>query len=235
MLPVKKIQEGVCDYIETKDSEAIIAKMTDIKERNEFGSLSTNISELASAIDRYTGEIVTLTGERERVAAELDLARAIQTGQLPRSFPAFPERTEFDIYASMDPAKEVGGDFYDFFFVDDDHLALVIADVSGKGVPAALFMMMSKILIKNLTAMGLSPAEVMTRTNETLCKNNEESMFVTVWLGILEISSGEMVAANAGHEYPMVRQPGGKFELYKDTHGFVIGGRPGSTISPAQG
>ena len=229
--PLRRIKNGVRDYIETKDSEAVIAKMADIKERNEFGILSEDISDLAVAIDKYTGEITKLTGERERAAAEMDTAGAIQAGQLPNKFPAFPDRTDFDIYASMTPAKDVGGDFYDFFFVDEDHLALVIADVSGKGVPAALFMMMSRMMINDYTSFGLSPAEVLTRVNEKICRNNDKNMFVTVWLGILEISTGKVTAANAGHEYPMLRQPGGVFEKLKDKHGFVLGGMSGKTYT----
>ena len=127
----------------------------------------------------------------------------------------------------MDPAKEVGGDFYDFFLIDDDHLALVMADVSGKGVPGALFMMASKIILKSNAMQGGTPAEILSRTNRTICSNNTMEMFVTVWLGILEISSGRMTAANAGHEYPAVKKAAGSFELLKDRHGFVIGGMPG--------
>ena len=127
----------------------------------------------------------------------------------------------------MDPAKEVGGDFYDFFLIDDDHLCLVMADVSGKGVPAALFMMISKIILQSCAMLGQSAAEILTRTNEAICSNNQEQMFVTVWLGILEISTGKLTAANAGHEYPVVKRPDGKFELFKDKHGFVIGGMEG--------
>ena len=146
---------------------------------------------------------------------------------LPSVFPPFPDRTKFDIYASMDPAKEVGGDFYDFFLVDDDHLCLVMADVSGKGVPAALFMMASKIILANYAKMGKSPSEILTAANAAICSNNREDMFVTVWLGILELSTGKLTAANAGHEYPVIMKPDGKFELYKDKHGFVIGGMAG--------
>ena len=148
------------------------------------------------------------------------MATKIQADQLPSKF---PDSKEFDIFASMTPAKEVGGDFYDFFFVDDDHLALVIADVSGKGVPAALFMMMSKNLIRNLTAMGLSPKEAIEKANQTICDNNKQRMFVTVWLGILEISTGKVTAVNAGHEIPFVKQPGGEFELFEDPHGLMVG------------
>ena len=143
---------------------------------------------------------------------------------LPNIFPAFPERGEFDIYASMNPAKEVGGDFYDFFLVDDDHLCMVVADVSGKGVPAALFMMASKIILANNAKMGKSPAQILTDTNAAVCANNREEMFVTVWLGILELSTGKLTAANAGHEYPALRGADGRFALVKDRHGFVLGG-----------
>ena len=165
--------------------------------------------------------------ESSRLETELTMASSIQADMLPNIYPAFPERPEFDIYASMDPAKEVGGDFYDFFLIDDDHLCLVMADVSGKGVPAALFMMASKIIIASHAKLGKSPAQILTDTNAAICANNREEMFVTVWLGVLELSTGKLTAANAGHEYPVLRHPDGKFELYKDKHGFVIGGMEG--------
>ncbi len=163
-----------------------------------------------------------------RIESELNLASNIQADMLPNIYPAFPDRTEFDIYATMDPAKEVGGDFYDFFLVDDDHLCMVMADVSGKGVPAALFMMASKIILANNAMMGKSPAQILTDTNAAICSNNREEMFVTVWIGILEISTGKLTAANAGHEYPVVKHADGAFELFKDKHGFVIGGMDGT-------
>ena len=165
--------------------------------------------------------------ERSKIKTELTLATRIQANMLPNIFPAFPDRPEFDIYASMDPAKEVGGDFYDFFLIDEDHLCLVMADVSGKGVPAALFMMAAKIILANYAKMGKSPAEILTSANASICSSNREDMFVTVWLGILELSTGKLTAANAGHEYPVLRQSDGNFELYKDKHGFVIGGMEG--------
>ena len=158
---------------------------------------------------------------------ELTMATRIQTSMLPCVFPAFPEREEFEIYASMDPAREVGGDFYDFFLVDEDHLCMVMADVSGKGVPAALFMMASKIILQSCAMLGQSPGEILTKTNEAICSNNPEDMFVTVWVGILELSTGRLRAANAGHEYPVIKQPDGGFELYKDRHGLVVGGMEG--------
>ena len=173
--------------------------------------------------ERYAKQMM----ESSRLETELTMASSIQADMLPSIYPAFPERPEFDIYASMDPAKEVGGDFYDFFLVDDDHLCLVMADVSGKGVPAALFMMASKIIIASHAKLGKTPAEILTDTNAAICSNNREEMFVTVWLGILELSTGKLTAANAGHEYPVLRKANGQFELVKDKHGFVIGGMEG--------
>ena len=171
-----------------------------------------------------------MSNERTRklsaTATELQTASEIQDGMLPHTFPPFPDRTEFELFASMDPAWEVGGDFYDFFLIDEDHLCLVIADVSGKGVPAALFMMISKLIVQNFARYGQSVAETLTRTNEMLFANNQVKMFVTVWLGILEISTGKLTAGNAGHEYPMIRRAGGFYELFKDKHDFVIGGMP---------
>lgn len=164
---------------------------------------------------------------RQRIETELNVATQIQADMLPRIFPAFPERKEFDIYASMTPAKEVGGDFYDFFLVDHDHLAMVIADVSGKGVPAALFMVIAKTLLKNAVQMGLSPKQALEKVNDQLCENNEAEMFVTVWLGIYEISTGKLTAANAGHEYPALRRRNGAFGLIRDRHGFVLAGMEG--------
>ena len=157
--------------------------------------------------------------------AELTMATDIQAGLLPSIFPAFPERPEFDIYASMDPAKEVGGNFYDFFMIDDDHLGMVIADVSGKGVPAALFMMSSKILINDHALMGGTPSEILMRVNKQINASNKANMFVTVWLGILEISTGKLTTASAGHEYPMINV-NGHYELLKDKHGIAIGALP---------
>ncbi|MBR4377486.1 MAG: PP2C family protein-serine/threonine phosphatase [Bacilli bacterium] len=154
---------------------------------------------------------------------ELGLATNIQKHMLPSIFPAFPDRKEFDIFASMSPAKEVGGDFYDFFLIDDYHLGLVMADVSDKGIPAALFMMACKIMVQNYAMMGKSPSEVLTSVNNQICQNNQDEMFVTIWLGILDLKTGILTAANAGHEKPAIQNDEGKFELFKDTHGFVVG------------
>ena len=155
---------------------------------------------------------------RERIENELQLATNIQASMLPHTFPAFPGRGEFDIYASMKPAKEVGGDFYDFFLIDDDHLGLVMADVSGKGVPAALFMMVSRALIRAHLQNGESPAKALENANEQLCESNEAELFVTVWAAVLEISTGKGVAANAGHEHPALRRADGAYELQVYRH-----------------
>ena len=198
-----------------------------IRNRDEIGQLAGSIDRMEAQIQDYIQSITRITAEKERINAELSLATQIQAAMLPHIVPAFPGRTEFDIIGGMDPAKEVGGDFYDYFLIDEDHLCMVIADVSGKGVPAALFMMASKIILQSVAMLGRSPAEILQKTNEAVCSSNEAQMFVTVWLGILEISTGKLTAANAGHEYPVIRHPGGKYELYKDRHGFVIGGMEG--------
>ena len=190
-------------------------------------SLAVAVSFVYLVTNVSTHALMETQAHAEAVAADLRLATKIQSSMLPNIFPAFPDRSEFDIYASMDPAKEVGGDFYDFFLVDPDHLCIVIADVSGKGVPAALFMMASKIILQSNAMLGQTPAEILTKTNEAVCSNNPESMFVTVWLGILELSTGKLTAANAGHEYPILKEPDGNFAIYKDKHGLVIGGMDG--------
>lgn len=164
--------------------------------------------------------------EKSVVENELRMASGIQENMLPRTFPPYPERHEFDIFASMTPAKEVGGDFYDLFLIDDDHLALVIADVSGKGVPAALYMMVCKLLIKSQTAaLGKkgSTAQILMNVNDQLGENNELNMFVTVWLGIVTISTGELVCSNAGHEYPVIKKGREPFKILRDRHSPPLG------------
>ena len=192
-----------------------------------FGEASQYGIVLMSLIVMYCVIFNFKSSKLAATETELNMATEIQMSMLPLTFPAFPDRSEFDIYASMDPAKEVGGDFYDFFLIDDDHLATVIADVSGKGVPAALFMMSSKILLNDHATIGGSPAEILERVNKLVYANNKAHMFVTVWLGILEISTGKLTSASAGHEYPMINV-NGKYELLKDKHGLAIGAMPNS-------
>ena len=208
------------------------------KKGKELGHISSfeEIANLARSIDtmetdmvNYIENLTAVTAEKERIGTELSLASAIQTSSIPNTFPAFPNRTDFDIYASMDPAKEVGGDFYNFFLTDDDHLAMVIGDVSGKGIPAALFMMVSNILTSVRTQTGGTPARILEFVNEKICERNKLDMFVSIWLGILELSTGKLVASNAGHEYPAIMHAGGSFELFRDRHGLVVGGMEGAT------
>ncbi|MBR6090218.1 MAG: serine/threonine-protein phosphatase, partial [Anaerolineaceae bacterium] len=155
--------------------------------------------------------------------SELHTAAEIQHSMLPSTFPPFPERTEFELYASMTPAREVGGDYYDFAMLDDDHLALLIADVSDKGTPAALFMMSTKNLINYRMRQGGTPAEILTDVNKHVARDNRSKMFVTVWMGILDLKTGVMTCVNAGHEYPAVCGADGVFRIFKDKHGLVVG------------
>ncbi len=223
--PLRKVKNSVNRYIGNKDSEAVVHEMENIKQRNEFGLLADDIASMVREIDRYTNENMELAGEREKASIELELAAKIQNGMLRRDFPKTPE---YEIYAMMDPAKEVGGDFYDFFEVDATHIALVIADVAGKGVPGSLFMMSALSVIRAKTLAGVMPAEILTDVNQELIKSDVGDMFVTVWLGILDLESGILTAANAGHEYPVLKTDG-KFELLRDKHGFVVGGMEGVT------
>ena len=190
---------------------------------DEIEVLAQSFATLSHQTVEYVQEVTRVTAEKERIGTELHMANQIQESMLPNIFPPFPGRSEFDIFATMNSAKEVGGDFYDFFLIDENHLCMVMADVSGKGVPAALFMMASKIILQSTAMLNSSPAEILTRTNEAICSNNKMEMFVTVWLGVLEISTGRLVTASAGHEYPALKQ-GDRFELFHDRHGFVIGG-----------
>ena len=200
----------------------------EMKTGDEIEDLGHSFNYMLEELEIYIDNLAKVTAEKERIGAELSVATQIQASMLPCIFPAFPDRPEFDVYATMQPAKEVGGDFYDFFLVDEDHLALVIADVSGKGVPAALFMVIAKTLLKNSAQTGASPKEILEKVNNQLCENNDAEMFVTVWIGILQISTGKIVCANAGHEYPAIRHAGGCYELVKDKHGFVLAGMEGA-------
>ena len=229
------LRKSIIDPVEKVSKEATrFAKeytkgvpLGDISNYDELLDLARSIDSMEADMVKYIDNLTVITAEKERVSAELEIASNIQKDALPDTFPAFPDRNEFDIYASMDPARGVGGDFYNFFFIDDDHLALVMADVSGKGIPGALFMMVSNLVLTSRTKGGGTPAEILSYVNGYLSENNRAEMFVTVWLGILELSTGHLVFANAGHEYPAVYRNGTAFEILKDKHGFVLGGMDG--------
>lgn len=197
----------------------------------EIQTLAESFHNMTIRMKQYIDEVTRVTAEKERIGAELSVATQIQADMLPRIFPPFPERHEFELFASMDPAKEVGGDFYDFFLVDQDHLGLVVADVSGKGVPAALFMVIAKTLIKNGALMKRSPSQVLQYANEQLCEGNEAELFVTVWMAVIEISTGKGLAANAGHEHPAIKRADGKWELEVYRHSPAVATMDGLKFS----
>lgn len=225
--PIKKINDEAARFAKTNSapdkplSEKLNSKI------NEISSLVAAISGMEDETLKYIDNLSTAISEKQRMGTELRIASLIQQGSLPSVFPAFPDRKEFDLFASMEPAKEVGGDFYDFFLIDSDHLALVMADVSGKGVPAAVFMMATKILINERAHVGGTPAEILSVVNDRICEHNGAEMFVTVWLGILEISTGKLTFANAGHDDPAISVGGGNFDMVKNKHGLVIGAMGG--------
>ena len=190
---------------------------------DEIEVLAESFAKQSARTVLYIDQIKRVTAEKERIGAELDMASRIQGSQLPRLFPPFPDRKEFSLYASMTPAKEVGGDFYDFFMIDNNHIAFVLADVSGKGVPAALLMMVSRVLIKSGLQNGKDPGETLESVNNQLCEGNEADFFVTVWLAVLEISTGKGIAANAGHEHPALRRAGSSYEMQVYKHSTPVG------------
>ena len=211
--PLLALNASLEEYAEQKMRKGESLKI-ELHTGDEIERLADSVVTVSRELQAYMRDFEKATREKERVATELNVATNIQMHMLPSVFPPFPERKEFDIYATSVPAKEVGGDFYDFFLVDHDHIAVVMADVSGKGVPAALFMVIAKTLIKNRTQVSasLDPAKILYDVNNQLCEGNEAGMFVTVWLAILQISTGKGMVANAGHGSPMVLRAGGQYE-----------------------
>ncbi len=222
--PIQKVSEEATRFAEQNIKGE---PLEDISRYEDFVKLASSIDTMETDIVRHVEEETRIAAEKEKILTELTLAKEIQAQSIPQTFPPFPDRTEFSLYASMTPARGVGGDFYNFIMVDDDHLALLIADVSGKGIPGALCMMVSNMRLLQRTYEGGSPAEILGSVNEWICRNNKTGMFVTVWLGILELSTGKLKAANAGHEYPAIQRKGELFELFKDRHGLVLGGMEG--------
>jgi sigma-B regulation protein RsbU (phosphoserine phosphatase) len=205
------------------NAEPVFSKVK-LRRKDEIKVLADSMSEMEESLSEYMHDLTDLTSKQERIEAELNVAENIQTGLLPKELEGYEGRGDFSISSYMKPAREVGGDFYDYFVIDDDHIGLVIADVSGKGVPAALFMAISKTIIKNAALEYPSPATIMETANRGLCLNNPETMFVTVWFGIYTISTHTVTYVNAGHEYPAVyRAETGAYELIEEEHDTVLG------------
>ena len=209
------------------DSKEFNNQHIEIKTGDEIEELGNSFNFMLVELEKYIENLSHITAEKERIGAELDIAAHIQASMLPCIFPAFPEREEFEVFASMTPAKEVGGDFYDFFMVDDTHLAIVMADVSGKGVPAALFMVIGKTLLKDHTLPANDLGEIFTRVNNLLCEANSEGLFITAFEGVLDLTTGEFMFVNAGHELPFICHKGETYKPYKTRPGFVLAGMEG--------
>ena len=199
----------------TKIAKGDLDEVVNVRSSIEFNSLSDDINEMVTALKGY------IVAAEQRIAQELEFASSIQASALPSNF-KFPNRYEFEIFALMDAAKEVGGDFYDFFFIDESKFVLVIADVSGKGIPAALFMMRSKTAIRSFAESSQSPTEILNKVNLTLCDGNDADMFVTVWIGIIDLKNGEMSCANVGHEFPAIYRANSEYELLEDVHSMPL-------------
>lgn len=205
------------------DSGVFEHQRIELKTGDEIEMLSDSVNYMLEKLEGYIDNLSRITAEKERIGAELDIATRIQASILPCIFPAFPDRKEFNVYAAMTPAREVGGDFYDFFMIDERHLAIVVADVSGKGVPAALFMVIGKTLIKDHSQNGKALGDVFADVNNLLCESNSEDLFITAFEGVLDLVTGEFNYVNAGHEMPFLLQ-NGKFEAVRIKPCFVLAG-----------
>ncbi len=223
--PLNKLNQASKEMVDHLENQSTV--QIDIDTGNEFEELADSFNQMSREVKDYIDRLSQITAEKERIGAELDVANRIQASMLPCIFPAFPDRKEFEVYASMDPAKEVGGDFYDFFMVDEDNLAVVVADVSGKGIPAALFMVIGKTLIKDHSTPGKDLGKVFTEVNEILCESNSEELFITAFLGVLNLKTGNFRYVNAGHEIPFIAKKNEKFKPHKVRAGFVLAGLDG--------
>ncbi len=227
--PVEELARVSNSYYEQHDTQDRRQEMLDTcgryaKDTTEVGELARSYISMIGDLEDYIENLQTVTREKERINAELTLASDIQAHMLPCIFPAFPDHDEFDVYAAMTPAKEVGGDFYDYYMLGDNRFAMVVADVSGKGVPAALFMVIAKVLLKNHVQLNLEPAEVFEKVNNLLCEGNDADLFVTAWLGILDLNDGRMTYVNAGHNPPLWRHADGDFEYLRCRPALVLAG-----------
>ena len=224
--PIRTLNNATKQLVSNLGTDRAGEFKVNIHTNDELEELAESFSTMDREIKDYMDRFESVTKEKEHIRAELNIAARIQKDMLPSVFPPFPDRNEFSIYASMDPAREVGGDFYDFFLLDEDHIGLLIADVSDKGVPASLFMAIAKALLKNRADLGGTPAEVLADVNNQLCEGNDAGLFVTVWFGIVDLKTGKGIAANAGHEHPAFRHKDGSFELVIYKHGLPLASLP---------
>ena len=218
-LVVKKIQSVNRSLSKIIDGD--LNETVKVNSSEEFVSLSSDINSTVSTLKHYIDEAAA------RIDKELAFAKEIQLSALPSVFPPYPKIKHFDVYATMQPARDVGGDFYDFYMVDKSKVAFLIADVSGKGIPAAMFMMTAKTMIKNLAETGSDVDEVFTKSNAKLCESNDAGMFVTAWMGVLDYHTGHVTFCNAGHNPPLLYRKGKGYEYIKEKPGFVLAGMDG--------
>ena len=223
--PIKNITKATSEFV--GGDMVIDESLEKIKTGDEIENLASAVHKMSVDLVEYVDNLASITAEKERIGAELNVATQIQASMLPCIFPPYPDRDEFDIFATMTPAKEVGGDFYDFFMIDEDNVAIVMADVSGKGVPAALFMVIAKTLIKDHSQTGKDLGKVFSDVNELLCEANSQGLFVTAFEGVLNLKTGEFRFVNAGHEMPFICHNNEKYEAYKIRPGFVLAGMEG--------
>jgi sigma-B regulation protein RsbU (phosphoserine phosphatase) len=246
----KGLEVGAIDYVTKPISPAIVKARVknhlELKEAREYLKNQNEILELR--VEERTREVLDLQrvefelrATKEKVENELNIAAQIQRSILPSDFPAFPEHEEFDLYAMMTPAREVGGDFYDFFFVDDDHLAVIIADVADKGVPAALFTMISRTIFRSIARQHKSPSQVMTEANDLLCEGNDTGMFVTAFFAYYHLPTGRLTYSSGGHNPALLFGPDGVYRELAYKHGLALGVEPGlmykgdvDTLEPSQ-
>lgn len=222
--PINLLAKSAAGFVANrKDNGTGTVQELNIRANDEIGRLAEAVGKMERDINEYIDNIARVTAEKERIGAELNVATQIQASMMPSIFPHFANQEEFEIAAFMQPAKEVGGDFYDFFLVDENHLAIVMADVSGKGVPAALFMVIGKTLIKDHTQPGRDLGEVFGEVNRILCASNSENLFITAFEGVLDLTTGEFPYVNAGHELPFICHEG-SFEAQRIAPGFVLAG-----------
>ena len=230
--PVQQLTKAADSYITERsrgDGESLAMEQLEIRTGDEIETLAGAMKKMERDINDYILNLAQITAEKERIGAELSIATEIQASMLPRIFPPFPERRDLNIYATMNPAREVGGDFYDFFLVDETHLAIAVADVSGKGVPAALFMVIAKTLIKDRACSMAKPGDIFTWVNQQLCESNQAGLFVTAWLGVIDLKTGLVEYVNAGHNPPLVALGGENFTYLKQKSGFILAGLEGFT------